>query len=569
MIARIATLAATAVLFLVVLGTPLPVTAQQNLSVRPMKVEADIPANRTARVVLRVNNRHATRTEPLNLSVVDLTQHRDGTLRIVRDEMRAEMDPEALRASSLDWVELPAERIEVPPETTMEIPVLWRVPPDARGAYASAVMIRTDAPPMPEGEEGEQSAVFAISFGFLIPLITEIEGRPVRQDISIAGLSMTHDDGKNEAGEDVREPTTRVSMEIVNDGRTFSSLDGEIVVERRSGEHWRTVTRGDLADKDILPGLTLELSSDLDRRLPSGEYRLLGNLKVDGRRLPRFERVLDFEGDPEVDDVAYDTALTLSPPRVTLTALPGATRTDTVAIGNPGEEPIEVSIEVKTPKSLRGMAMGDLMGEELSAAGWTTIRPAELTLRPGQKRNLRVISRMPRDVKELPNFYADIRLQGKYLSGQSAGETRSSLHVRQEQIENSLAASIDRMSVSKGTEPSAYITQSRLVNTGNVDIAPVLRGELLVPDLGQRVKSWRLGGTDEPVLPLGSRDYAGTVDLTAVDSGEYVLRVLAELGGERISERMFRVEISDAESEQEGEPVKRLTVLNNDRSAAE
>jgi len=71
------------------------------------------------------------------------------------------------------------------------------------------------------------------------------------------------------------------------------------------------------------------------------------------------------------------------------------------------------------------------------------------------------------------------------------------------------------------------------------------------------------------VLPLGSRDYAGMIDLTAVDTGEYVLRVLAEVGDERISERMFRVEISEAESEQEGEPVKRLTVLNNDRAAAE
>lgn len=563
MIARIATLASTVLIFLVTLGAALPAAAQQNLSVRPMKVEADIPANRNARVVLRVNNRHPTRTEPLNLSVVDLTQAPDGSLRIVRDEMRAEMDPESLRASSRDWVELPAERIEVPPETTTEIPVLWRVPPDARGAYASAVMIRTDAPPMPEGEEGEQSAVFAISFGFLIPLITEIEGRPVRQDISIAGLSMTRDDGKNEAGEEVREPTTRVSMEIVNDGRTYSSLDGEIVVERRSGEHWRTVTRGDLADKDILPGLTLKLSSDLGRRLPSGQYRLLGNLEVDGRRLPRFERVIDFEGDPEIDEVAYDTTLTLSPPRLSLTALPGATRTGTVEIGNPGAEPLEVSVKIETPKSLRGMAMGDLMGEQLSAAGWTMLRPAKLTLRPGQKRNIRVISRMPREARQLPNYYADIRLEGKYMSGQSAGETRSRLHVRHEQVENSVDAVIDSMSVSRGDTPASYILQSRLVNTGTVDIAPVLRGELLIPDIGQRVKGWRLGGTEEAVLPLGTRNYAGTVDLGPVEAGEYVLRVLAEQDGERISERTLRVKIETAAGSEDGQERKRLTVLED------
>lgn len=562
MIARIAPLAAFALFVVALLGAYAPAQAQTNLSVRPMKVEADIPANRTARVVLRVNNRHATRTEPLNLSVVDLTQARDGSLKIVRQQMRAGMDQDKLRASSREWVELPSDRIEVPPQTTQEIPVLLRVPPDARGAYASGVMIRTDPPPMPEGQEGEQSAVFAIDFGFLIPLMTGIEGRPVRQDISISSVSMTHDNGKNEEGEDVRNPTTRVSMEVANNGRTHSSLDGEIVVERRTGDQWRTVTRGALPDRRILPGLTLELSADLGRRLPSGEYRLFGNLKVDGRRLPRVERVIDFEGDPEIDSVAYDTTVTLSPSRLSLTAIPGATRTNVVEIANPGTQPLSVAIGVKTPASLRGMAMGDLLGEELSAANWTSIRPAQLRLRPGQSRNVRVVSRVPLEGTQHPNYYADITLKGQYTSGQSAGETRASLHVRNEQAESMPGGIIDQKVLSKGDGPSAYILKAHFVNTGNVDISPELRGELIRPEQGDLVKQWRLSGSELQLLPLGKRDYAGAVNLDSVEPGQYLMRAVADMDGQRIAERAFAVTIE--QNERNGEEVKTLKISEGD-----
>ncbi len=133
---------ALAALVAVVLSlAPARIEAQSNLNVRPMRVEAEVPANRTARVTLRIANQHPTRTERLDLSVVDLTQDPDGTLQIVTEEMRAEMAPGRLRASSRDWVQLPAETVEVPPETTLELPVRLRVPADARGSFVSAVLL--------------------------------------------------------------------------------------------------------------------------------------------------------------------------------------------------------------------------------------------------------------------------------------------------------------------------------------------------------------------------------------------------------------------------------------------
>ena len=535
-------------------------SAQQNLSVRPMRVEADVPANRTARVVLTVHNRHATRQEPINLSVVDLTQNADGSLRIVTDEMREEMEPDALRASSRQWVELTAERIVIPPETTQEVPVLLNVPPDARGAFASGIMIRTDAPETPEGVEGEQNAVFAIRFGFLIPFITEIEGRPVRQDISIGNIRMEFDDGRDAEGNRVSDPTTRTFMEIANDGQTHSRLRGEVVVERRSGENWRTVTRAALPDRSILPGVELDLSTDLDRRLPSGEYRLLGNLQVDGRRLPRFERLIDFEGDPDVDTVAFDTALTLAPPRLSLDAVPGATRTNTIEVGNPGEAPLDVSIAIETPDSLQGVAMGEMRGEDLSAGPWSDARPSEFTLRGGQSRNVRIISRMPREGMDYANYYADIGIAGRYQDGQSAGETETRLHIRQQQVGNAPAGILDQMGVSI-SDAADYIVQTRFVNTGNVEIEPQIQAEL-VNGTGNVVSRSQLSGETGQMLPLATRTYSGGIDIGGIEPEEYTLRVIAGHEGARLFDRQIPVRIEVITEASEDEPaVRKMSVL--------
>lgn len=533
---------------------------QAHISVRPMKVEVDVPANRTVRVVLTVRNYHATRIEPLNLSVVDLTQYIDGTLRIVTDEMRERLDPSQLRASSREWVQLPADRIEVPPETSVEIPVLLRVPPDPRGVYASGVMITTDTPTIPPGTGTTQEAVFAVSFGFLVPLITGIEGRPVRQNVSIRDVAMEHDDGKDEVGNQVGEPTTHVYMEILNDGQTYSSLLGEVVVERRVGSNWRPVTRVELSRRNILPGLTLRLPADLGRRLPSGEYRLLGTLYVDGRRLPRFEKVIDFSGDPAVTSVAFDTTLELLPPNVGLTGVPGATRTNTVEVSNPGEQPLNVLIEVVTPEPLRGTAMGVVLGEDLSAAPWTTIQPNEFTLGAGQRRNVRVISRLPREGLDHANYYADIILSGHYEDGQSAGETKSTLHVRQQQIGLAPAGILDRLSVSIAEEDSAYIVQSRFVNTGNVDMEPTLRAELIGSG-SRRFSVWQLTGVPGRLLPLGVRDYSASVNINDIEAGEYVLRVTAEHDGVRLIDRQLPVYVTIVEGEDDAEDLRELILV--------
>ena len=524
-----------------------PSEAQQNLSVRPMRVEADVPPNRVARVVLTVQNRHAARNEPLNLEVVDLTQDRDGTLRIVTTEMRERMDPQELRASSRDWIQLPTERLVVEAGTTVEIPILLNIPPDARGAYAAAVRITTDAPPTPEATGDTQEAFFAVRFGFLIPLLTEISGRPVQQDIRMGELNLEFDDGLDNEGERVRDPATRVGMEVLNAGRTYSSLRSEIVVERRSGGTWRTVTRVALPERRILPGLTLELTRQLDRNLPPGEYRLLGNLSVDGRQLPRSEVIVDFEGDPNAGDVVFDTQLLLSPRMLQIEGVAGATRTATVEVENPGEQPLDVSIDISIPEALRGIAMGEIMGEQFSAAGWSQANPGMFQMRPGQRRNIRVVSRLPRGGLDFPHYFADIVLSGTYEDGQSAGQTQSTLRVTVQGVSETTSGVIDRFGIALGERRSSYIVQGRLINTGTVDITPGYSAAL-ISATGSVVRSWRLDGASSRLLPLGSDDFSGEIAIDDVEPGEFFLRISAQLSATEVVTRQSEVVIEMAES---------------------
>ncbi|MCG5532439.1 hypothetical protein LRF89_03175 [Halorhodospira sp. 9621] len=522
-----------------------PASAQQNLTVRPMKVEADIPANRTSRVTLRVQNHHATQAETLRLEVVDLAQRKDGRLSIVDGTRRETLGELARQASSRDWIELPSDTVVVEPETVAEIPALLRVPPDARGAYVSAIRVLTEAPPTPErGEEQDQQGFFAVSFGFLIPLLTEIEGRPVRQDVGLSDVSMRFDDGRDADGNEIGEPTTRVAFAIDNRGRTHSSVQGDLRVERRVGDSWRLVTRTELARRNVLPGASLELARDLERRLPSGEYRLVGEIAVDGRREPRLVKEIDFEGDPDTDSVAYDTALRLEPASIDLGVVPGATRAETVAVTNPADRPVTVEAAVRTPEALRGVAMGDLMGDQLSAAPWVQMRPERFTIRPDGQRTIRVMSRVPREGVEQANYYADIVLEGRYADGQSAGQTRSMLRLQHEAVEPVVEASIGRIGVALGDEPSSAVVQSRLTNTGSVHLEPAA-GVELISGTGRIVVRSDLVGEAGVLLPLGVRDLGGTLDLSSVEPGEYTLRITSYQGGTRIAQESVAVHIGD------------------------
>ncbi|MCG5538890.1 hypothetical protein [Halorhodospira sp. 9622] len=522
-----------------------PVMAQ-GFNVQPMMLEAAPRPGQTIELPLRLNNTSPTGDQMIELRLVELTQAPTGSWYVVNPGS-GEGPPHD--ASLLDWVSLEEDSITVPAAGRVETTVNVNVPRDAHGAYFGALIAET---PRPADAQG-----LVVRVRFLIPIIMQTQGRSVRQQVRIDDVMMTYDVDE----EDRRDPTTLAKLSITNQGRTYSRVQGRITVDRESNDRWRPVTRIDVPERSIIPGVTFSLGDDLERRLPSGTYRLRGELRVDGRSADILEKVVEFEGDPSIDTLAYDTALVLDPVMVQMNVSPGATRTAVVSIANPGEDAVTVQMAASTPNDLRGVAMGDLRGDAFSAEGWTEIRPSEFTLRPNGQRNVRVISRIPREGLDHSNYYADLILQGRYADGQSAGETRSVAHLVHSGVETAPEGAIERLLIAEGDEPSEHIIQVRFANRGDVHLEP--SGEVQVLSGRGSLARARLTAEPGPILPLGRRNFGGKLDFSEVEPGYYALRASLGYGFQLSASEQTLIEVI-AEPDENGSMVHRVRVLDDD-----
>ena len=469
----------------------------QGFMVKPMTMTISAVPGRTSEVPLEIRNTAGGAAGTIDVRLVDLSQRPDGSWDVIEPKSGADVSH---ISSSLAWTSLSESSVKIAPLQPAQVTVRVTPPPAARGAYFAAILAET---PLPKDNGG-----IRVRVRFLIPLIIEIEGRPVRQQVKLNGVHMDFHDGK-----DGHAVTTTATVQVANAGRTFSRIKGRMVVERSTDGRWRPVTRYDLKEHSIIPGVTLDLTRDLKRRLPSGTYRLHADLEVDGRRIAPLEKKIDFKGDPKASALAYDTALILTPDKVAMKVVPGATRTTTLRIENPGKDPVKVEMNVTTPPQLVGVALGDLHGVQMSAAPWTRIIPSHFTIRPGVRQNVRVISSVPRKGAEFPNYYADLTLEGTYADGQSAGETRSVVHLSNSSAKTVRKGVVEDIRLAEADKAGEYLVRARFANIGNVDVEPTAHLYVLTPQ-GRQVRNVVLTGDEGMLLPLSKRTFGGKIDST-------------------------------------------------------
>ncbi len=527
------------------MGWAAPALAQ-GFMVEPMRIQVSVAAGRDVQVPVSIRNTAMDGPRELELRLAHLDQNAAGGWAF-----QDVVDGAPAHQSSLEWTSLSATQAQIAPLEPAQVMLRFQPPRNARGAYFAALLIETPAPP-------EDAVGLSVRMRFLIPVIIEIEGRPVRQSVQLSDVVMTYDDA------DDRAPTTRAHLQITNMGETFSRVTGNLRIERRSGDRWRLVTRFETRERPIIPGVTLELGQDLERRLPSGEYRLRGEVMVDGRRLPPLQQEIEFEGDPNVDALAYDTELRLSPEMVRMDVVPGATRTTILRIENPGEDAVTVNLGAATPRALAGVRMGDVVGVELSAEGWTTVRPAQFTLRGGANQNVRVISTVPAAEGLNANYYADLTLSGRYADGQSAGTQSSVIHLVNRAVETMPHGEIEGLSLAEA-EPNVFAVQARFVNTGNTHVTPLARVTVSNPQ-GRAVRSVSLSGVEGMLLPLEQRVFGGEIDFSGVEPGMYGMRATIDLEDDDNVTLQHAIEVQHEEVQTDDGTVQqvRVTVLEGE-----
>ncbi len=498
----------------------------QGFMVNPMRIDVEGRPGQTLRVPLELRNTAGNRNQILEVNATHLGQTERGQWGVSNEDPGTSA---GFSVSAMDWLDIPQDRVDIGPLEAEEVDLLINIPQNARGTYVAGLLVES---PPPEGQSG-----ISVRMRFIIPVIVEIQGRSVRQQVSISDVEMEFvesDDGAS----------TYLTLGILNEGRTFPRVRGTVQVDKESDGRWRTVTRAEYREVGIVPGVQLALLQDLERRLPSGTYRLRADIQVDGRRVAPLVEEITFEGDADADLLAFDQTLTLSPDMLELNVSPGATRTSIITVTNPSDEPITVNATALTPDGLRNVAMGDITGEQLSAASWVEMRPSQFTLRPNGRQNLRVVSSVPRDDLNHANYYAILKLESSYADGQSAGETTSTAHLTNSQVGASPRGSLERVSLTElDAEEGSYAVSARFINIGNVHLEPRLRAQILNPRGRERV-GVDLGSDGGFLLPLETREFGGELEAGGLDEGFYALRLTAEFAERENITRQYPVEVT-------------------------
>jgi hypothetical protein len=267
----------------------------------------------------------------------------------------------------------------------------------------------------------------------------------------------------------------------------------------------------------------------------------------------------------------------LEPPELSISGVPGATRTAVIKVENASDDPVNIEAASATPPGLRGVAFGDLKGEDLTCAEWVKVSPAKFTLRAGGRQNVRVVAKIPKAEILHANYYALLGLRATYPDGQSAGKTTTLVCVENKKVEAKPAAQGMTLTLA-AEETSKYIVRARFGNTGNVHFTPKSRA-IVATGMGITATEARLSGEAGLMLPLETRDFSGVLDFSRVDAGTYSLKAVLDYatGQAAVKQIPIRVSIEEGQKvveiikpkEKEQEPEAKPTESGTDKAVSE
>jgi len=496
-----------------------PASAQ--FMVTPMKIELGIWPGRTAEEIFVIRNLSEDRVRIIDLKLVEVTQSKDAHWQIIEED--SDIDTSKL-SSCAEWINFSTNSVRIGPLGKATVTIKVKAPPRTRGFYIAGLTAQTRPAPDITG--------IPVVVRFLVPILVEIQGRPMRSKIELTDVGMEFREQRGET-----PATTLASIRIANAGKTYSRLKGTVTVKNFSAGHWRKITTAEFKEVSIIPGAELNIKSDLQRSLPTGKYELEGALYVDGRRVKPLQREMDFAGDPSVTRVAADAALDIEPASLSITSVPGATRSAALKVRNASDSTVDVRVASVIPPVLKGVAFGELRGEDLACAEWIKVLPEKFTLRAGARQTIRIIAKMPRAESMHANYYASLGLWARYTDGQNAGVTMALLNVENKRIE--VKPTIQPMKLTLAIqEASTYAIVARFGNVGNIHIRPRCSATLTMAG-GRIVRRTLLAGESGLMLPLEVRNFSGVLDFATIAAGTYRLEAILEYTtAEGVTERM-------------------------------
>jgi hypothetical protein len=531
----------TGLIWIIAIGITLLISSYPafgQFTVQPMKLELAVTPGKIIKSSLDVQSFDPNESYTIYMSVVELTQSEDGSWAVI--DANDTKDPNSpfygfdisKLSSCKDWISLRPNNFELGPMGVVPVELTLRIQRGIRGFFGAAILVTTS----PMRGVGD----VAIVVRFVVPVIVEIQDRPMRPRVRATDLGMKFIPQSGDY-----PARTEVSMSIENTGGTFSRIKPAVRIWSFSEDHWKVITTTDFQETGIIPGAKLNLRTNIRKSLPKGKYKAAGILYVDGRRTPRIEKEMDFVGDPTVTKVGADAPLDLDPIDITIDGMPGSTRTATLKIFNASDETVNIRTAMGLPNILQLGALGDVRGEDLNCTGWLKVTPEQFTLSgEGGQQTLRIVSEIPNASLVHPCYFSLLALWASYPDGQQAGVTTTNICIRNNSVEAEPAAVALKLTVQDLGE-SQYLVVARFGNYGLVPFVPIrVKTALSMSTGGINRASMFMSGNRNLMLPFETRDYTGVLDLSYIPADIYRLGAAMEYAPGVWADKQMAVRIS-------------------------
>ncbi len=532
--------------------------------IQPMRIDVATYPNSRPVTTFAIENQNPDAPATIDLRLVDMTQDSSGMWQTIEPDAQVVADPNGARwvdvgtenqpnrvdisrlRSCLGWLRIDEDVVELNP-IQRKVMNLWiSIPVGVQGHYCAALIAQTRL-----GEDNDTGIRTPVLLQFIVPIIINVQGRTMRDEIKLFDVGLTFQEAV-----DATPSATLVTLGVNNDGKTYARLIGATSVYGEVGGHWQKITELRYPETSIIPGVKINLQQDIGRPLPSGKYRILGALYVNGRRTDTISKEINFAGDDRFTEATSDAAVVLDPREMSIEVIPGAMRTTILKVSNASEDPVTVDAALVLPDHMTSRAMTDeagnnLRGQDFSCVDWVTVEPMQFTLRGYGRQNVKIVSRMPNLPNLLPNYYATIKLRATYADGQHGGTSEGLVYLNTKGVAGTPRVVGTQLTLSPSTT-SRYIVTASFSNIGNTHVLPrcrVLLTEVAAGIAGAMFRdvpmSSEIFGQSGNMLPLETRQFTAVLDVSSVPAGTYYVTAVMQYAQGAVAQRQTAVRISD------------------------
>jgi len=353
-------------LILVAALAPRSFSSESVFTVSPAKINVEAPRGGVAEIGVNVINDNPLHGQKFKIYLMDLSMDRKGSATFP--------PPGTSEWSAAPWIKLDQQTLELPPLGRSAVKGQIRVPRDLRigGARFAAIMVEA-VEPEPEGQVQIVVRKRSAAFVYLT----------IRNSRQLRLAKMSELDGKLIPGEGYAFSTL-----LSNEGNVHIQTTGYLSLVDKDFRRWGQATFADTA-KTLLPGTVREFEAAVQTRLPAGDYTARFTFYYGRSRA--YEEIPFIVTETMAGEAgALPIAILYEPESISFSAPPKALRTQVLKYRSYEQTPVKLKIEA---------AAQDQAGSQWSAVPWIQSTPSNITLGPGQSRNVTLMLRLPEDAK--------------------------------------------------------------------------------------------------------------------------------------------------------------------------